>query len=75
MHEAFLSLACAIVSVHELGYGRVRLRLTPRRGLLEQLAELDLRLPFGLTCLAQPDLAARQRIGPSVDLHPPGTAR
>jgi hypothetical protein len=49
--------------------------LTPRRGLLEQLAELDLRRRFGLTGLPQPDLAARQRVGPSVDLHPPGAAR
>ena len=56
------------VLVHELGHGRVRLGLAPRRGLLEQLAELDLRRPFGLTCLPQPDLATRQRIGPSVDL-------
>src|ERR1700722_7930487 len=61
--------------VHEFGHGRVRLGLASRRGLLEQLAELDLRRPFGLTCLPQPDLAARQRIGPSVDLHPPGAAR
>src|ERR1700722_343361 len=61
--------------VHEFGHGRVRLGLASRRGLLDQLAELDLRRPFGLTCLPQPDLTARQRIGPSVDLHPPGTAR
>ena len=63
------------VLVHELGHGRVRLWLAARRGLLEQLAELDLRRPFGLTGLPQADLAARQRIGPSVDLHPPGAAR
>ncbi len=61
--------------VHELGHGRVRLGLASRRGLLEQLAELDQRRPFGLTGFPQPDLAARQRIGSSVDLHPPGSAR
>ena len=61
--------------VHELGHGRVRLGLASRRGLLEQLAELDQRRPFGLTGFPQPYLAARQRIGPSVDLHPPGAAR
>jgi hypothetical protein len=48
--------------------------LTPRRGLLEQLAELDLRGPFGLAGLAEPDLAARQRIDPGVHLHAPGSA-
>jgi hypothetical protein len=62
------------VPVHELGHCRVRLRLASRRGMLEQLAELDLRRPFGLTSFPQPDLATRQRIGPSVDLHPPGAA-
>jgi hypothetical protein len=45
--------------VHEFGHGRVRLGLASRRGLLEQLAELDLRRPFGPSCLPQPDLTAR----------------
>src|SRR5690348_13269114 len=62
------------VLIHELGHGCVRLRLASCRGLLEQLAELDLRRPFGLTGLPQPDLAARQRISPAVDLHPPRPA-
>jgi hypothetical protein len=44
------------VLVHELGHGRVGLRLASRRGLLEQLAEPNLRSPFGLTGLSQPDL-------------------
>lgn len=48
--------------------------MASRSGLLEQLAEFDQRCPFGLTGLPQPDLAARQRIGPSVDLHPLGAA-
>jgi hypothetical protein len=39
------------VLCHELGHGRVRLGLASRRGLLEQLAELDLRRPFGLAGL------------------------
>jgi len=39
-----------------------------------QLAELDLRRPFGLACPAQPDLTARQRIDPGVHLHAPGSA-
>ena len=38
------------------------------------IAELEQRRPFGLTSFPQPDLAARQRIGSSVDLHPPGAA-
>ena len=63
------------VLVHELGHGRVGLWLAASLRLLEQPAELDLRRPFGLAGLPQPDLAARQRIGPSVDLHPPGAAR
>jgi hypothetical protein len=62
------------VLVHELGHGRVCLRLASRGRLLEQLAELDQRRPFGLAGLPQADLAARQRIGPSVDLHPSRTA-
>jgi hypothetical protein len=33
-------------------------------GMLEQLAQLDLRRPLGLEGLAKPDLTARQRIGP-----------
>jgi hypothetical protein len=36
------------VPVHQLRHGGVRLGLASRRGLLEQLAELDLRGPFGL---------------------------
>jgi hypothetical protein len=56
------------VPVHELGQGGVRLGLAPRSGQLEQLADLDLRRPFGLTDPPQPDLAARQRVGPGVDL-------
>ena len=48
--------------------------LASRCGLLEQLAELDLRGPFGLACLAEPDLAARQRVGTGVHLHTPGSA-
>jgi hypothetical protein len=63
------------VLIYELSHGRIRLRLASRRGLLKQLAEFDMRRPFGLTCFAQPNLAACQRIGPSVDLHPPGAAR
>ena len=39
------------IPVHELGHGGVRLGLASRRGLLKQLAELDLRRPFGLTGL------------------------
>jgi hypothetical protein len=62
------------VLVRQLVHGRVRLRLAPR-GLLEQPAEFGLRRPFGLSGLPQPDLAARQRVGPAVDLHPPGPAR
>jgi hypothetical protein len=62
------------IPVHELSDGGVGLRLAPRRGLLEQFAEFDLRRPFGLAGLPQPDLAACQRIGPGVDLHPPGSA-
>jgi hypothetical protein len=58
------------VAVHELGHGGVRLGLASCRGLLKQLAELDLRGPFGFTGLPQPDLATRQRIGPGVDTHP-----
>jgi hypothetical protein len=62
------------VPVHELGRGGVCLGLASRCGLLEQLAELDLRRPFGLAGLPQPNLAARQRIGPGVHLHAPGSA-
>jgi hypothetical protein len=58
------------VLVHELGHGCVRFRLASRRGLLKQLPQLDLRRPFGLAGLPQPNLPARQRIGPSVDLKP-----
>src|SRR6185437_4451040 len=57
------------VPVHQLRHGGVRLGLTPRSGLLEQLAELDLRSPFGLAGLPQPDLTARQRVGPGVDTY------
>jgi hypothetical protein len=35
-------------------------------GLLEQLAELDLRGPFGIAYSAQLDLPARQRVSPGV---------
>lgn len=63
------------VLIHELGHGRVRLGLASSLCLLEQPAELNLCRPFGLAGFPQPDLAARQRIGPSVDLHPPGAAR
>jgi hypothetical protein len=52
-----------------------RVGLASRRSLLEQLAELDLRRPLGLAGLAEPDLPARQRIGPGVHLHAPGPAR
>ncbi len=38
----------------------------------ECAASASLSRSFGFP---QPDLAARQRIGPSVDLHPPGAAR
>jgi ATP/maltotriose-dependent transcriptional regulator MalT len=60
--------------VEQLGHGDIRVGLASRRGLLEQLAELDLRDPFGLACLPQPDLTARQRVGPGVHLHAPGSA-
>jgi hypothetical protein len=60
--------------VPELGHGGVRLGLASRSGLLEQLAELDLRGPFGLTGLPQPDLSARQRISPGVDTYAERTA-
>ena len=43
--------------------------LASRRSLLEQLAELDLRRPFGLTGLPQADLPTRQRISPGVDTY------
>ena len=43
--------------------------------LLEQPAELDLRRLFGLAGLPQPGLAARQRVGPAVDLYLPGAGR
>jgi hypothetical protein len=65
---------CQHVLVEQLGHGDGRVGLASRCGLLDQLAELDLRGPFGLACLAEPDLAARQRIGPGVYLHAPGSA-
>jgi hypothetical protein len=58
------------ILVHELGHDRVGPWLAASLRLLEQLAELDLRRPFGLAGFPQPDLAARQWIGPSIDLHP-----
>ena len=54
--------------------GGVRLGLAPRRGLLEQPAELDLRGPFGLTGFPQADLPTRQRISPGVDTNAERTA-
>jgi len=62
------------VPVHQLRHSGVRLGLAPRRGLLEQLAELDVRGPFGLAGLPQADLPARQRISPGVDTYPERTA-
>src|SRR6266704_3603833 len=62
------------VPIHQLRHGGVRLGLAPRRGLLEQLAEFDLRGPFGLTGLPQADLPARQRISPGVDTYAERTA-
>jgi len=56
------------IPVHELGHGGARLELAPRVSLLEQLAELDLRRPLCLACLPQPDLSARQWVGPGIDL-------
>jgi hypothetical protein len=56
---------CRHVPVEQLGHGDVRVGLASRCGLLKQLAELDLRRPFGLTCLAEPDLTARQRSIPA----------
>jgi hypothetical protein len=40
-------------------------------GLLEQLAELDLRSPLSLDRAAQPDLPTRQGIAPGIHLHAP----
>ena len=57
------------IPVHQLRHGGVRLGLAASRGLLEQLAELDLRGPFGLTGLPQADLPTRQRISPGVDTY------
>src|SRR6516162_9310687 len=57
------------VPVNQLRHGSVRLGLAARCGLLEQLAELDLRGPFGLAGLPQPDLTARQRVGAGVDAY------
>src|SRR5262249_15812756 len=57
------------VPIHQLRHGGVRLGLASRRGLLEQLSELDLRGPFGLTGLPQANLPARQRISPGVDTY------
>src|SRR5271165_11259 len=64
---------CRHVLVEQLGHGDGRVGLASRYGLLQQLAELDLGRPFGLTCPAQPDLSARQRVDPGVYLHTPGT--
>jgi hypothetical protein len=44
------------VPIHQLRHSGVRLGLASRRGLLERLAELDLRGTFGLTGLPQADL-------------------
>jgi hypothetical protein len=65
---------CRHVLVEQLGDGDVRVGLPPGLGHREQLAELDLRRPFGLTCPPQPDLTARQRVDPGVYLHAPGSA-
>jgi len=73
--QAGRPLGVTTLSVHELGLGRVGLWLAASLRPLEQLAQLDLRRPFRLTGLPQPDFAACQRIGSSVDLHPPRPAR
>ena len=65
---------CRHVLVEQLGHGDGRVGLASRYGLRQQLAELDLRGPLGLACLAEPDLPARQRVGPGVHLHAPGSA-
>jgi len=70
-----IAFPAASATCCQAGHGGVRLGLASRRGLLEQLAELDLRRPFGLAGLPQPDLPARQRVGPGIDLHAPGSAR
>ena len=62
------------VPIHQLRHGGVGLGLAASRGLLEQLAELDLRGPFGLTGLPQADLPTRQRISPGVDTYAERTA-
>jgi hypothetical protein len=61
--------------VEKLGHGDVRVGLASGLGHREQLAELDLSRPFGHTCPPQPDLTARQRVDPGVNLHAPGSAR
>ena len=57
------------VPIHQLRHDGVSLGLAASRSLLEQLAKLDLRGPFGLTGLPQADLATRQRISPGVDTY------
>ena len=63
------------IPVHQLGHGDVRFGLAARVGLLEQLAELDLRGPLGLAGLPKPDFLTRKRVSPGVNLDAPGPAR
>jgi hypothetical protein len=57
------------VLVQQLRNCGVCLWLPAGRGLLEQLAERDLRGPLGLAGSPQPDLPARQRVGPGLDAY------
>ncbi len=63
------------VLVEQLGDGDFRVGLPSRSRELEKPAELDLRLDPGLAGLAEPELAAGQRVLPGVYLGTLGPAR
>jgi hypothetical protein len=59
---------CRHVLVEQLGHGDGGIGLPPGLRHREQLAELDLRGPLGLACLAEPDLPAGERSVPAYTL-------